>query len=385
MFLNHIRAKNAPNSLKRNILPVFCVCDYCTKNAAKSPFREEKLAKVLITSGRWGDPTIDMNDENQRWVLGACELMMEFARTDRFGVHSVTPDPSAADVIVFVEQGTSGDFDELVRYHSHVKEYREKCFIFESGDYAPPLMPGCYASLRKRHHDPARTRGGYYLRTDRNPYVEFRPLPENPRILGSFIGSISSHPVRTALLHLPSDEFLVEDTSSFALDVMMGKRGDDVRGAFWVHFADCMAEAAFSLCPRGRGPGSIRLFESMRMGRCPVILADDWIAPARVDWRSCSLIVPEKDAARLPQFLRERKTQAAELGLRAHQEWEKYFAPDTCFHWLVEDCLDLKRNRRVPEAVAARLAWRHILEPGYARMFLRTKRNMLRNGGKFLF
>jgi hypothetical protein len=167
--------------------------------------------------------------------------------------------------------------------------------------------------------------------------------------------------------------------------VMMRKRGDDVRDAFWSHYADSMAEAAFSLCPRGKGPGSIRLFESMQMGRCPVILSDEWVLPERVDWPSCSLMVAERDAPHLPEILRAQAANAAELGLNARKEWEKYYAPDVCFHWLVEDSLELLRNRRLPESVAARLAWRYVLEPDYTRMFLRAKRNMIRDRQRFLF
>ncbi|WCJ59684.1 exostosin family protein [Fontisphaera persica] len=42
-------------------------------------------------------------------------------------------------------------------------------------------------------------------------------------------------------------------------------------------YLEIMGKSLFSLCPRGVGLSSIRLFESMEMGVAPVIIADDWL------------------------------------------------------------------------------------------------------------
>jgi Exostosin family len=208
-----------------------------------------------------------------------------------------------------------------------VKRYREKCFLFDPCDYALPFLPGLYASLRKKYYSPERTRTGYYLRVDENPYIQFRHLTKESEYLGCFIGSIANHPVRSALFKLPAKDFLIEDTSGFAPQMLWGGATEE-RHKFWSHYAEGMAACAYSLCVRGRGPGSVRLFESMCMGRCPVILADDWIYPERVDWPSCSITVAEKDVGRLPEILAENFGRAAEMGIRARQEWERFYAPN---------------------------------------------------------
>ena len=336
------------------------------------------MAKVLLHSFAAEDP------KNDPWMRGAYEMLTESAHHDGFGTHALTQDPEEADLIVFAELGLHGIFAELVRHHPYVKKYRNKCFLFDTGDYAVPFLPGVYASLRKKYFDPARTRTGYYLRTDENPYMDYRPLRADSPYLGSFVGSVETDPVRTTLAQLPRDRFFIEDTSAFASQLLSSGQLDERRHRFWSHCVDTMASASFALCPRGRGPGSVRLFEAMRMGRCPVILSDEWVYPERVDWQACSISVPEKDASRVPEILDKWRDRAAEMGAKARQEWEKFYAPAVRFHWLVEDCLAMHRSRRVPESIATKLMWRHLLDYTTFRRFLSSKKQMYRQTGKII-
>jgi hypothetical protein len=334
------------------------------------------LGKILLHS-------VALDDPDSEWCQGGHRLFTESARNDKFGVHSLTNDPQSADLIIFTELGAHGLFAERVRHHPYVKTFREKCFLFDQGDYALPFLPGLYASLRKKHYDPSRTRTGYYLRIDENPYVDFRHMEREPRYLGCFVGSLENHPVRAALSRFPSEHFLIEDTSSFALKMLYGGEEQE-RREFWSHYANAMSAGAFSLCPRGKGPGSVRLFESMRMGRCPVILSDDWIYPGRVDWPACSITVAEKDIGRLPEILEVNLDRAEEMGVRARREWEKFYAPNVRYHWLVEDCLELLRMRRECEAIAGRRVWLHLFNKETFRTYLSSKKQLYKSYGRIL-
>lgn len=335
------------------------------------------MAQVLLHSVALDDPRI------HKWHSGGHKLFTESAQNDQFAVHRLTHDPEECDLIIFTELYGHGMFAELVRRHPYVRKYREKTFLFDPGDYALPFLPGLYASLRKRYHNPERTRTGYYLREDENPYIDFRPLEKEPKYLGTFIGSCANHPVRLSLANLSAKGFLIEDTSSFAPQMLWGGEEGE-RHRFWSHYADGIAAGAFSLCARGRGPGSVRLFESMCMGRCPVILADDWIYPERVDWPACSITVAEKDVSRLPEILADNLGRAAEMGMRARQEWERFYSPNVRFHWLVEDCLELLRMRRTREAVAGRRIWQHLLNYRNFRLFLTSKKQMYKTYGRIV-
>ena len=319
-----------------------------------------------------------------REMTGAQMLLVDSARLDTFGVHSLTDDPEEADLIIFAELGSQGLFAEWIRHHPWVKKYREKTFVFDVGDKTLPLLPGLYASLRKGYYDAARTRTGYYMRLDENPYIDFRPVPEEPRYLGCFVGSLINYPVRRELKKISSDRMLVEDTSDFA-QRMLYMSPEEKSQQFFPHYADIMASAAFALCPRGRGPGSIRLFEALMMGRCPVIISDEWVYPKRGDWASCSITVAERDIPQIPQILERYLPQAAELGLAARKVWEEFYSMPVRFHWLVEDCLEMLALRQRPEWLAGRLAWRHLLNATTIRRFLLSKKQIYRDTGRLVF
>jgi hypothetical protein len=335
------------------------------------------MANVFLHSISLDDATIP------RWMQGAYDILTESARLDAFATHRLVTAPENADLVIFTELGSHGIFAEYVRHHPYVKRFREKCFLFDPCDDALPFLPGVYASLRKKYYDPARTRTGYYLRIDENPYVGFHPAKDSYPYIATFIGSIENHPVRARLAKLPAQQFLVEDTSSFALNMLYGGEKEE-RHRFWSHYAQVIASAPFALCPRGRGPGSVRLFEVMQMGRVPVIIADDWVYPSRVDWQSCSITVPEAHVDRIPEILDCYRDSAASMGLRARQEWEKYYAPSVRFHWLVEDCLEMLQARRMPESIAGKLVWRHLLNYTTLRLFLTSKNAIYRTTGKLI-
>ena len=348
------------------------------------------MAKVLLYSVTLdpvfpGREPVDPGDPHEgKFMQGAQMLFAQSAASDPFGVHTLTDDPEQADLIVFAELGAEGLFSEWVRHHRWAKRYREKTFIFDVGDCSLPFLPGLYASLRKSYHSEGRTRTGYYLRLDENPYIDFRPPPEDYRYLACFVGSLANHSVRAQFKQIASDRLFIQDTSEFA-QRMLYMSPEEKQQGFWPDYANVMASSAFALCPRGRGPGSIRLFEALRMGRCPVIVADEWIYPRRVDWPACSLSVAEADIPHLGEILESNLERAPELGLQARKEWEKYYSPEVRFHWLVEDCLSILQARRLPEAIAGRWAWRHLLNKSNLRMYWLSKKQIYRQSRRIVF
>jgi hypothetical protein len=348
------------------------------------------MAKVLLHSvimdstfpgTRLFDPK---NPEQVRWMGGARSLLIESANLDPFKKHTLTDNPEEADLIIFAELGAEGLFSEWVRHHPWFKKYREKVFVFDVGDRTLPFVPGLYASLRKSYHDEGRTRTGYYMRLDENPFIDFRPAPEEYRYLGCFVGSLANHTVRVELAKLASDRLLIQDTSDFAQS-MLYMSPEEKAQAFWPTYADTMASSAFAFCPRGRGPGSIRLFEALMLGRCPVIIADEWVYPKRIDWSACSLTVAEKDIPRIPEILERELSRAPQLGLEARKNWEQFYAPPVRFHWLVEDCLEILSHRRTPERKAGRKVWKLLFEKEIMRRFIQSKKQIYEDTKKLVF
>jgi hypothetical protein len=332
------------------------------------------MAKVVVLSSS-GERSFDP------WIHGTTLLLRHGAELDVFGEHKLVEDPREADIILFGEMGQGGQggcgfFAERVRANPLYRRFPEKCFLFDSDDTFFPVLPGVYASLTKQHYRPDHTRTGFYLYIIENPFIGPQPLTGGEDYMASFVGSSTSHPLRRQILSLRRDDFLLKDTQ--AKSYRMNFEADPLeRAPFYLAYADAMASARFSLCPRGVGAASIRLFESMKMGRACVIVSDAWHPNEGVDWDSFSIRVPEADVFRIPQILEEHADRADEMGLRARAEWEKWFSEKVRFHRVVELCLDIRRVRSSSGSARRIFDMRHI--PLHPRLYLRSKRILYRN------
>jgi hypothetical protein len=305
--------------------------------------------------------------EDQR-AQGGYLSVKENAELDRFRVHHLVDDPAAADLIIFAEIDC-GRLCRFVLEHPLVKRYRAKCFLYSTDWRVVPWLPGIYTGLERKYYLPRRVRPGFYPSCLTNPLISFQP-DDGCDLLYGFMGDINTHPVRRVLAGLPHPPDAWVDTSSESQAVMWAGSPAE-HEAFWQRYFQLMKRCKFFICPRGVAPASIRMFETMCMGRVAVVLSDDWVPPAGPDWNKVILRVPEAEAARLPDILREHEAKAHEMGLAARQAWEEFFAPDVLFHRLVELCLEIQRARTLPEwlerqAIIPQLLQRRVLRE-YAR------------------
>lgn len=313
------------------------------------------------------------------WKHGSALLLRHSAELDIFGQHRMVEDPEEADIILFAEMGECGKFAERVRAHPCYSRFPEKCFLFDSGDAIFPVIPGIYASLTEQRYRPDHTRTGFYLYLNENAFITYRPPTGNERFLASFVGSSITHPMRERLFAFNREDILTRDTSRDSYRIQYyGEPGE--RARFWSEYADSIGNARFSLCPRGKGVGSIRLYESMKMGRACVIISDEWHPNDGVDWESFSIRVAERDASRIPEILESYADRAAEMGVRARAEWEAWFSEKVRFHRVVELCLDIRRARRSFGPARRTYHLRHI--PLNPRRYLSSVKDLYKNNGR---
>jgi hypothetical protein len=241
--------------------------------------------------------------------------------------------------------------------------------MFSSDWRVIPFIPGIYTAVEKRWYSPRRTRPGFYLKCLINPLIKFEPDAERD-LLYSFMGDVHTAPVRKALARLDHPRGVFVDTSRQNQDVMF-RASEGERKAFWMRYVETARRSKYVLCPRGLAPSSIRLFETMCLGRVPVILADEWVPPEGPRWKTFSIQVPECNARDVPRILEERESAALKMGLLAHEEWEKYFSPDIVFHRVVEECLAIQKSRRLPETLARFTIIPQLLQPHITREYMR--------------
>ncbi len=301
-------------------------------------------------------------------VHGRLELhyLQHSATQDRFQVHQPVDDPETADLIIFAErENAAGPHLENVRQHPLVHRFRERCFVFNPRYKGLPFLPGVYASISREYHHPSRTRSGHYPEVHVNEPFTFEPPADDLPYLYSFVGVCGTAPVRCRLAALDHDRGLFLDTSDENINLRKVEAAGADEERYMKRYAKLTKESKFVLCPRGMGPSTLRLFESMRMGRAPVIVSDAWVPPEGPSWKAFSLRVAESEVERLPALLAENEHRAVAMGHRARQVWEDWFAPASSFHRIVEWCLDIQAARPLPESLMHYAAYRHQLAPSY--------------------
>lgn len=239
------------------------------------------------------------------------------------------------DVVIFpVPPWFEGPQPEKVR-----PSLLSRIFLFSQGDTALPWAPGLFTSARGPA--PRGVAGGFYIHPQQ---VEVgglgelldRQLGSRTSALWSFHGSVDTNPaLRSQIIALDRADADIMDTSGWASP-------DSGPSEMRRHrFAASIGGASFVVCPAGFGPSSHRIFEAMRAGRVPVVIADEWVPPSGVDWDSCSIRLSESDVARLPSLLAEREKDAAQLGTAARAAWEEHFSPSAWLRTIVRTSAQL--------------------------------------------
>lgn len=321
------------------------------------------MASILLTS------TAPPDDDRWPHPYDQLERMQLSAARDKHGVHSLTDDPSTADVILFVENCDTIRHYLHVRHHPYFQSFPEKCYLHSRYDHPIPLLPGIYPSIEQRWHNPRWTRSGGYLVAFTNDFAGYDGGRTDRSYLYSFMGAVENHSLRSDLLALGGDEAYLFDTSPYW---PYGDLPQAAQTALETEYQRVALQSHFVVCPRGEGASSIRLFETMRMGRAPVILSDAWVPPDGPDWDAFSVRVPEADLDTLPARLDARRSEAKEMGQRARAAWTEWFSAASTFHRCAEACLDMQSAQRWPVAAYRAAAFAQFCRPLHFRALART-------------
>jgi hypothetical protein len=72
-------------------------------------------------------------------------------------------------------------------------------------------------------------------------------------------------------------------------------------------FKNLISKSIFGLCPRGYGPTSFRLYETIQLGSIPIIISDDFWLPFKdqIKWSDLALLVSPKNIDNIPSLVDE--------------------------------------------------------------------------------
>lgn len=256
--------------------------------------------------------------------------------------HTLAVSPDDADIILFADSGSSTQSD--IRKHNLSREFSDKIFVYSTHDRDIPVLPGVYTCAEKRWYVRSHMRAGFYIKVIDHDWIQPTPIDKDARYLFSFCGAVDTHPIRRRIGNLRSNRSLVRDTSKDE-GRGFGKSADTYR-QWQADYSQTLRDSVFVLCPRGVAPSSYRIFEAMKAGRVPVIVADAWVPPAGPNWGEFSLQVSEARLEELPNILKRVSDGAPEMGLRARRAWEEWFSAEQAFQTIAGWCLEIKEARR---------------------------------------
>jgi hypothetical protein len=220
-----------------------------------------------------------------------------------------------ADIVLYLENGYVGlaDLPGLIRRVQGAPSAMH--FIFSESDWPFPVLPGAYPSLSK----PCPWGHSWsFLPTFGLTGREATVSDAEPQFLFSFLGRVATHPVRRKVR-------LLDSASTPCLDVADGPERFPCFD-FLETYAQLLGQSRFILCPRGFGVSSIRIFETMSVGRVPVIISDAWQPSPGVPWQEFSVTVPERDVSNIPIVLGKLESKAQVMGQLARQVFDTHFA-----------------------------------------------------------
>lgn len=266
--------------------------------------------------------------------------------------------PADADIVLFLETNQYKKRSHVFRIlrHELFRKFPDRCFAYDFQDEPPGILPGVYVSLSRRWQNPNRFRAGGYLEMYNRYTMQFADYAREtePDLLFSFRGSAKPNRVRSALFEA---NFSGPDIAMTRTDRWFDYSGDEKE-----LYVQEICRSRFVLCPRGVATSSYRMYETMALGRVPVVISDDWESPPGIDWDSIILRVPENDIADIPDILRAREGEWRERGERGRAVWEQFFHPDVALFRTLEAIVELANLRASDPAVraeetAARREW----------------------------
>jgi hypothetical protein len=270
------------------------------------------------------------------------ERFWTLARQDAVGVHEPEPDPERADALLFVDTHNHYEKSLLppVRRHPLVRQFLHKAFVYDERDVPIFTLPGVYVSARSRGWHRHAILGG--------PYDHvlncLSPATEPPDLLFSFQGA-DCHRIRGVVLELSHPRGIVRDNGG--VDFFRPREAGPERLAqAREEYAALIHRSKFVLCPRGRGPTSFRLYETMMAGRVPVVISDSWLPAPGIDWSRAVVRIAERDAPRIPALLEALEPRWPELVAGMQAEFFAHLAPDRLWHHFASSIAELARARR---------------------------------------
>lgn len=121
-----------------------------------------------------------------------------------------------------------------------------------------------------------------------------------------------------------------------------------------LEFYDNMVQSDYILCVRGGGNFSVRLYETLAMGRIPVFVNTDCLLPLRenISWKKHVVWVEQKEISRLPEIIEQFHTSLSDQAfIQIQQEnreiWAKQLTLGAFYKSFLLNILNEKVEKKI--------------------------------------
>lgn len=266
-------------------------------------------------------------------------------------MYLLTDNPEIADIILLCDLRFD-NYYQIISENEILKKYINKCFLLSN--FANPItyIRGLYTNAERSFFNFGRIHSCSYTafyEAFKNTFIfNHEPnMAQNKKYFFSFVGR-NCHISRDKIFGMDftrKDLFFEETSKTYDLyqrdlkDLTMEKK-----------FYESLLGSKFSLCPRGWGANSYRLFESMMLGVSPIIISDEWVLPKGPRWEDFSIFIKVRDLASLEQIVSRYEDKYIEMGQAARQAYLQYFDEKVYFNYVIENCLQIRSNQLIPES-----------------------------------
>jgi hypothetical protein len=165
------------------------------------------------------------------------------------------------------------------------------------------------------------------------PMQDIRPhQPAAPQFVTSFQGARGTSVVRRKLSAL-HQQFQPVPHHFLALEHFFGGFQGSEAQTLRQQYLDVLNRSITVLCPRGTGRNSIRFFETLCVGKIPVLLSDDAALPYEdlIPYDAFVIRVPEAEVGRtmvhIAQFIQQKGPDGVmDAGKKARECWEAFLS-----------------------------------------------------------
>lgn len=205
----------------------------------------------------------------------------------------------------------------------------DKTYVLSFADHAHGLLRGLYVGLRRSIENASMHRAApYHSGQFPNPLTR-RPSQNSShwestkvKYLACFLGSEKASVARRKIFRRWSN----------CENFLLGESGDYANHGLPEHsgYVQSIVDSCFVLCPEGWSPNSFRIFESMALGRCPVIISDQFVPCNEVPWTDFALFVGEHQIDNLEEILLQHHHNWRKYGRIAQEVFHAYFSKSNC-------------------------------------------------------